>query len=249
MANAPAFQFYANDFMDATRLWDANAVGLYMRCMCIQWTHGSIPADRKLLARAIHCDRDELESCWPTVGPKFEDQGDGTLKNSRLEQVRDRQKTVSEGRTKAANARWEAYPKADANAMQTHMQRKVKVKEKVEREEDTQGRKERAGDPPPELVWPRWAGPNTRVKWEEFKSYKLEEHKDRYASIKSEQRAVNLLAKHFKSGQECVDALDEAMGRKWMFPVDPTKRRDAPKPDTVILNANAKPQDLKPWVN
>ena len=30
MGKAPAFQFYANDFMDATRFTEANAVGLYV---------------------------------------------------------------------------------------------------------------------------------------------------------------------------------------------------------------------------
>lgn len=137
MSKPPAFQFYANDFMDATRLWDANAVGLYVRCMCIQWTQGSIPADMKLLARAIHCDRSELEACWPVLSTKFIDQGDGTLKNSRLEEVRDRQKTVSGKRSDAANARWSAH----ANAKQKDIQRKVKEKEKVE---DNSGEKERA---------------------------------------------------------------------------------------------------------
>jgi len=145
MSKAPALQFYANDFMDATRLWDANAVGLYIRCMCIQWTQGSIPADPKLLARAIHCDRSELESVWHLLGQKFIDQGDGTLKNSRLEAVRERQQAVSGKRADAANARWLAHAKASANAKQKDMQRKVKEKEKVEVEGEGEGGGERAG--------------------------------------------------------------------------------------------------------
>lgn len=100
------------------------------------------------------------------------------------------------------------------------------------------------------VTWPKWAGPNTLAKWEEFKAYKLEEFKDRYKSAKSEQRSVSLLAKWFKSGQECVDALEEAMGRKWQFPVDPAKRGGQVAPSTApVLNANGRPQQLKPWVN
>jgi len=104
MGKAPAFQFYANDFMDATSTWEANACGLYVRCLCKQWTHGSIPADLRILARAIHCDRSELETCWPMLGPKFVDQGDGTLKNSRLEEVRERQSEISSKRSEAGKA-------------------------------------------------------------------------------------------------------------------------------------------------
>ena len=139
MGKAPAFQFYANDFMDATRLWEANAVGLYVRCLCIQWTHGSIPADLKILARAVHCDRAELEACWPELSKKFAEQGDGTLKNKRLEQVRERQKEISDVRSEAGKAG--AIAKANAKSLADDLllaktkQRKVKVEGEAERED------------------------------------------------------------------------------------------------------------------
>lgn len=132
MSKAPAFQFYANDFMDATRLWDANAVGLYVRCLCIQWTQGSIPDDLKLLARALHCDLAEIQACWPILKRKFEAAEDGTLKNSRLEEVRGRQKEISSVRSKAAHASAIARANAKANAPANHKQRKVKEKKKGE---------------------------------------------------------------------------------------------------------------------
>lgn len=139
MGKAPAFQFYANDFMDATRLWEANAVGLYVRCLCIQWTHGSIPSDLKILARAVHCDRSELEGCWPELSKKFAEQGDGTLKNKRLEQVRERQKEISDVRSEAGKAG--AIAKANAKSLADDLllaktkQRKVKVEGEAERED------------------------------------------------------------------------------------------------------------------
>jgi uncharacterized protein YdaU (DUF1376 family) len=136
MGKAPAFQFYANDFMDATSTWEANACGLYVRCLCKQWTHGSIPSDLRILARAIHSDREELESCWPVLSAKFVDQGDGTLKNRKLEEVRERQKEVSDKRSDAgklgAIAKANANAIADANGQAKHKQRKVKEKEKIE---------------------------------------------------------------------------------------------------------------------
>ena len=136
MGKAPAFQFYANDFMDATSTWPAIACGLYVRCLCKQWTHGSIPADLKTLARATHCDLAEVQEAWPLVGPKFLDQGDGTLKNSRLEEVRARQNEVSEERSKAGKAGAIAKANARANESTNVKQRKVKEKEKVEREDE-----------------------------------------------------------------------------------------------------------------
>lgn len=136
MGKPPAFQFYANDFMDATSTWEANACGLYIRCLCKQWTHGSIPADLRILARAIHCDRSELETCWPVLGPKFIDQGDGTLKNSRLEEVRERQTEISSKRSEAGKAGVIAKAIAKANGQAKTKQRKVKVEGEVEQERE-----------------------------------------------------------------------------------------------------------------
>lgn len=134
MGKPPAFQFYAKDFMDATRFWDANACGLYIRCICIQWEHGGIPADLRTLARGVGMDTSEVEALWPTVGPKFEDDGSGLLKNRRLEAVRDRQTELSEKRREAANARWGADANASANGHAKRKQRKEK--EKVEDKEE-----------------------------------------------------------------------------------------------------------------
>lgn len=136
MAKPPAFQFYANDFMDATSNWQAIAVGLYIRCLCKQWTHGSIPADLKTLARATHCDMEEVQAAWPIVSVKFVDRGDGTLINSRLEEVRERQRAVSQERSKAgivgAIARAKARANDSSNESTSSKQRKVKEKEKIE---------------------------------------------------------------------------------------------------------------------
>ena len=155
MGKAPAFQFYANDFMDATSTWEANACGLYIRCLCKQWTHGSIPSDLRILARAIHCDRSELETCWPVLGPKFLDQGDGTLKNSRLEEVRERQSEISSKRSEAGKAGVIAKANAKANGQAKAKQRKVKVEGEVEREVEKEG-KERAHEAEIEPTFKQW---------------------------------------------------------------------------------------------
>ena len=135
MGKAPAFQFYANDFMDATRMWDAFACGLYIRLLCIQWTHGSVPDDQRRLAKGAGCDLSELQREWHLIEPKFPICSDGTRKNPRLEAVRSRQEAVSGKRSEAANTRWKGNANADATGHAKRKQRKVKVEGEIERED------------------------------------------------------------------------------------------------------------------
>lgn len=138
MAKAPAFQFYANDFMDATRFWSTNAVGLFIRCLCIQWTHGGLPSDVRTLASGVGMSFEEFEASWKTVSGKFEMCEDGSLRNSRLEAVRSRQDEVSSKRSNAGRASAIARANASTNVGTSvstkNKQRKVKEKEKVEEE-------------------------------------------------------------------------------------------------------------------
>ena len=82
---APAFQFYADDFLAGTADMSAEEVGGYIRLLCHQWSKGGIPSDedrsariaglmgspsiRYVLAKFTLCDGD-------------------MLKNVRLEQIR-----------------------------------------------------------------------------------------------------------------------------------------------------------------
>lgn len=143
MAKAPAFQLYANDFMDATSTWEANAVGLYIRCLCKQWTHGSIPSDLKILARAIHTEREELQACWDVIQTKFVQQPDGTLKNSKLEEVRGRQEEISKKRSEAGKLGANAKANASVLPLAKNKQRKVKEKEKENIEVEVEVEEER----------------------------------------------------------------------------------------------------------
>jgi uncharacterized protein YdaU (DUF1376 family) len=112
---APAFQFYADDFLAGTADMSAEEVGGYIRLLCHQWSKGGIPSDedrsariaglmgspsiRYVLAKFTLCDGD-------------------TLKNVRLEQIRQEQadyklKQAASGKT-GAQKRWDK-PKCDGN--------------------------------------------------------------------------------------------------------------------------------------
>jgi hypothetical protein len=119
-----------------------------------------------------------------------------------------------------------------------------------EEEENTiQRRKERAKPKSVErveIVWPNWAGPRTLRAWDEFKAYRKSEKKAIYRSPQTEQRAVNILAKYFTNGAECVAALEHAQGKGWMFPVDPA---DYKYPKIEGADAASIPAPtLKPWL-
>ena len=79
---APAFQFYADDFLAGTLDLSQAEVGAYVRLLCHQWNRGSIPVEpekqQRLAGGSVSVD----------VLAKFRLHEDGTLKNERLEAVR-----------------------------------------------------------------------------------------------------------------------------------------------------------------
>ena len=79
------------------------AVGIYIRLLCYQWEKGSVPTDPETLARIAGCTSNACAS----IMHKFCICKDGTsMKNARLEEVRQKQELFREKRVKAANARW-----------------------------------------------------------------------------------------------------------------------------------------------
>lgn len=92
-------------------------------------------------------------------------------------------------------------------------------------EEGKKGRREegRTARTPDALTWPKWAGPQSRAKWEEFIAYRRAEHRTGYKSQATEQKALDLCARYFPSGPAFVAALDHTMARGWRFPVDPSE--------------------------
>lgn len=142
----------------------------------------------------------------------------------------------------------------EANSIQDLANPCLDVQEVDGEEATVQRQKERAPAEPPAINWPAWAGERTRTAWEDFKVYRWQQHKVRYRSATTEQKAVNILAKYFRSGPECVAALEHAMGKTWQFPVDPSEYKypqvdGVAPPSPVVMNANGRPQQLKPWVS
>jgi len=95
---APAFQFYPADFIADTTDMTAEEVGGYIRLLCHQWLTGSIPNDNERVARIAGL-MGVPSVCYCIT--KFVLCDDGTLRNSRLEQVRADQEAFRAKKTAA----------------------------------------------------------------------------------------------------------------------------------------------------
>ena len=108
---APAFQLYADDFIAGTADMTAEEVGGFIRLLCHQWSHGGIPADQDRAARIAGLMG---SPCVGYVLAKFPLSDGHTLKNVRLEKIREEQQAFRAKQAAAglsgAKKRWEKCP-------------------------------------------------------------------------------------------------------------------------------------------
>ena len=102
---APAFQFYADDFIGGTVMLTAEDVGAYMRLLCFQWGHGSLPERKALVDRIAGCEvSNEVMSKFPCG------------KNARMEIERQKQEAFRANRSESGKAgadkRWHSHSTA-----------------------------------------------------------------------------------------------------------------------------------------
>lgn len=92
---APAFQFYADDFIGGTVDFTAQEVGCYVRLLCYQWGNGSVPESHQKLKRI--CGSRVSDS----VLSKFPNGVNPRLQQERLKQESYREKQAASGRASA----------------------------------------------------------------------------------------------------------------------------------------------------
>ena len=110
---APAFQFYADDFLAGTMTMTNEERGAYISLLCLQWSKGfvtELDIQRICLGMPTHCQG--------ICQSKFQHGDDGHYRNQRLEVERSKQKERSQKQSYIANLRWNK----DAKAMPTHYQ-------------------------------------------------------------------------------------------------------------------------------
>ena len=110
---APAFQFYADDFLAGTMTMTNEERGAYISLLCLQWSKGfvtELDIQRICLGMPTHSHG--------ICQSKFQADPESRYRNQRLEVERSKQKERSEKQRDIANLRWNK----DAKAMPTHYQ-------------------------------------------------------------------------------------------------------------------------------
>lgn len=229
MSKAPAFQFYAGDFLTDVMDWTDEEVGVHIRLLAWSWVNRrGVPRDTQRLTRIAP----RAIEAWPVVGAKWSEGPDDTWVNDKLENTRSgsdafrasqRERSLKAVAARMGNNSPSGQPmdapmdKPNGEPMGTPMG------DPLEDEDNTLRRKERARAKPVELVWPPWAGEIVKSTWEDFKEHRWTSKRQKYKTAKTEQLAINLLAKYYRTGKECVEGLNVAMAKGWLFPVEPTQ--------------------------
>ncbi len=119
---APAFQFYADDFIGGTVCFTAEDVGAYMRLLCFQWGNGALPAKKELLDRIAGCVVSD------DVMAKFPEGKNPRMERERLKQAAYRAERSESGK-KGAKSKWangSANGSAYSNSIACHNHSKIR---------------------------------------------------------------------------------------------------------------------------
>ena len=99
MANAPAFQMYAADFLVDTLDWTVDEIGIYIRLLLYEWVNKELPIDPKRLAKIAGTSPKKFTKRWSKIQFKFIQNGNGFLINERLEETRQDQEKFRQGQS------------------------------------------------------------------------------------------------------------------------------------------------------
>lgn len=91
LTKAPAFSFYAQDFMLGTVTLSLAERGAYITLLCYQWDLGSVPDDPAARMRILACSKRDAAAAWAGLAGKFHQGDDGNWRNDRLELERAKQ--------------------------------------------------------------------------------------------------------------------------------------------------------------
>ena len=126
MSKPPAFQFFPRDWLSSVpvRMMTWEERGVFMDLLCYSWLHGGLPPDFGETCRLLSMDSRTWRRVSPKIMQQFQIEKNGLLVNERLEEIRDKQRGVSDVKASAARTRWKKPPpKGDAYAspVQMHM--------------------------------------------------------------------------------------------------------------------------------
>ena len=232
MNKAPAFQFYAQDFLTGVMYLTNEEIGIYIKMLAKQWTDGKIP--KKRLGFLVGFDWDKLSD---ELQGKFIEK-DGFLINQRLEKEREKHANFSKKQSK--NGKKGGRPRKNEDVQDAEIEyddnpEKPKPFYRVNpnknqkkplegegegrsmktEEEKGKGKKKKSAKPKPKIVNP-WPNKNFEAQWQHWKIYKAKELSFKYKTQQSEQAALNSLAT-ISNGHEkqAIAIMHQSMANGW----------------------------------
>jgi len=135
---APAFQFYAQDFLTGVMYLTNEEIGIYIKMLAKQWTDGKIPKKRLVFLSGLEWDKfsDELKE-------KFKDCGEYLI-NERLED--ERNKKISFLEKQRINGKKGGRPLKNENPNNPNDTQKKPLEDEDEDEDEDEIEKDNAYD-------------------------------------------------------------------------------------------------------
>ena len=106
MSKAPAFQFYPKDYTsdENVMLMSLEQEGAYLRLLCHQWLHESIPNDVSEVAVVCRVSPRKMRKLWPRLEQCFPLRDDGRRANRRMSDDIEEMKRWREAKALAGSA-------------------------------------------------------------------------------------------------------------------------------------------------
>lgn len=139
--SAPAFQFYAQDFLTGVMYLTNEEIGIYIKMLAKQWTDGKIP--KKRLGFLVGINWEDLSE---ELQEKFADCGDYII-NERLEMEREKQ--FSYRKKQSENGKKGGRPKknGEIEEFEEEFEEENEKEESIDNVEDTETKKAKITQP------------------------------------------------------------------------------------------------------
>lgn len=192
----PAFLFYPNDYIGGTMGMTFTQKGAYMEILMMQFNTGHMEG---------HMIGQLVGQLWDGIKKKFIQDDNGLWYNERLEIEQNKRKAYVASRSNNLEGKNQYSEKENIiGHMTDHMEDRDRNENKDKNKSDNKV-----------LMMP-FSTLRFNETWENWKQYKLKEHKFTYKSVISEQAALMKLIK-LADGKEdvSIDIISESMGNKW----------------------------------
>ena len=213
MAKAPpSFDLYHGDLIKSTSALCAMEFGAYMRLLCYQWEHGSIPVQTDARMRVCGIlDSKAWDRVWHSIQCRFDVVDErGTLRQNRLHE--DREKAIATWQARKEGGKKGGRP--PENASKSNKDKKPQGSSQKTLLEEGRGKKEERGWKKEEVddwVFPDyWECPELREALDSFAEMRFAINK----KIKSKKHTSRIFRK-FDDVEHLIYAIELCTANQW----------------------------------